>query len=81
MENIIFLAEVRTTREDCSRPFLFPESGAETALGLGLYKAVKLVGVPSGLREGYIRSVEELPGRWFELDPQPIQSFLAWLSD
>jgi hypothetical protein len=65
--------------ESCERPILYPESGAEAALAIGLFKAMMTLCLPRHLQDGLGRTAEEYAARWFNLDQPPKVSLVVAL--
>jgi hypothetical protein len=79
IRRIIARADSQVELRSCERVYLYPESGAEATLAVGLYLAGVVRSVPVDLQEGHVTFLESRAAQWFNLDPPPTVSLLAWL--
>ena len=64
--------------DHCQRLILYPESGLEIALAQGLYSATSLSRIPSGLRDGLWRSLEDSFGGWLLVEDNQQRTIFRW---
>ena len=67
--------------DDCQRLILYPESGLEVVLAQGLYSATSLSRIPSGLRDGLWRSLEDSFGGWLLVEDNQQRTIFRWFCE
>jgi len=64
---------------ECMRPYVYPVSGAEAALAVGLIGTVSAASLTPAFRIPYKRGLEELVLRWFDPEVGKGKPLILWL--